>query len=122
MPIGVVIIAISHEEIRHDFLLYQAENHAIIVVKPALEEGTKTFHPQFPVFIVPVFDYEVKPFSPRNTRNIVKKDPKKKTRCLSCHVSALEQVLASVIRKPPKRRFFEKGKPALRAGFFIFSF
>ncbi len=112
MPVAVIIIEISHEEIRHDFLLYQAENHTIIVVTPALEEGTKTFHPQFSngsnivirpsTFIVPVFSYEVgKPFT-QNTGATSPNINDFPSRCANiCFASALENILES-LRKPPK--------------------
>ena len=139
LGIAVIIVEISHEEVRHDFLLYKAENHTIIVVTPASEEGTKTFRPQFAsgsnivrikpsTFIVPLFNYEVKPFTPRNTWNIFKNNLKTKTRCMSCSVSALEQILASLIRKPPKiiriSQRSKKANPPVNdmAGFFYVKF
>jgi hypothetical protein len=135
MLIGVVVMHISHEEIHRDFLLYQqAENHTIQIVKIDFEEvKIFTIHPhtsdetlrsqQHSVFIVPVFNYEVKAFTPQKIRDTFKNNPKTKTRYSSCFVSALEQILASLIRKPPKGRvgrFFMVKAHALRGLFIIY--
>lgn len=139
MPIGVVIMHISHEEIHHDFLLYKAENHTIIVVTPALEEGTKTFHPQFAngsniviqpsTFIVPVFNYEVKPFTQNTGATSPNINDFPSRSVLSCFALALETRLASSLRKPPKipgvpQRSQRQNNPPVNdmAGFFYVKF
>lgn len=140
MPIGVGIMHVSHEEIRHDFLLYQAENHTIQIVKLDFE-GVKTFtiHPHISdealasqkqsVCIVPILDYRLN-FFPENPEmpKIANNFPSRSV--LSCLApAALETRLASSLRKPPKviENFSnfqsDKAKPASQdGGFFYFTF
>lgn len=128
MPIGVVIIEISHEEIRHDFLLHQAENHTIQIVKPDFE-GVKTFtlHPHIsdeafesykqPTFIIPVFDYRLMYFKKPSGKSTLTAYDFPFGCVTTCFASTLETCLASSMRKPPK---IPKTKPAIEDGGFLF--